>query len=216
MAARQNLTGQRFGRLVVEGFSHAGNASYWYCRCDCGKISVARGTSLRYGSTKTCGCGSKEQAARNAGAYAKGKRGPCWPHTRTLRQLHRNMLRRCYDARDRRYCQYGGRGIAVCEQWRIDRDAFIDWVISQGWCSGATMDRINNDGNYEPDNVRFVGAIVQANNTSRNRFLEWDGKKMTVSDWARHLGVSSWALQHRVDRGWTVERIITQEFRCWP
>ena len=213
MNQKFSLVGCRFGKLTVICYAHGGDGALWYCRCDCGGESIAKAASLRYGSTKSCGCGSKAQASANIHAIGKAARGPYYPHTRRLKELHRNMLDRCYNPKNRRYDSYGGRGIRVCEEWRTSRVAFYEWVMLNGWGDGATLDRIEVNGNYEPSNCRSVGTIVQANNTTRNRYLELDGKRQSIAEWSRERGISSSAILHRLDRGWAVGRALTQPLR---
>lgn len=209
----KTLVGYRFGLLSVICFSHSKSGAHWYCRCECGGESIVRGAVLRYGSTMSCGCGSRAQARKNMREIGFKGRGPYWPHTRKLKELHRNILHRCYDPRNKRFDSYGGRGIRVCDEWRENRGTFFEWVMLNGWGPGRSIDRIDNNGDYEPSNCRFVGAQEQANNTTRNRFIEFNGKRRTISEWARELGVSSFALNHRFFRGWTAERALTQPFR---
>lgn len=207
------MIGQRFGRLTVVCYSHGRDGAMWYCRCDCGGESIAKAVSLRYGTTKSCGCGSRAQAQANFRDRAVNTRGEFYPHNKQLKDLWRNMLRRCYDPRDKRWENYGGRGVRVCEEWRTDRIAFMRWVVANGWGDGTTLDRIDVNKGYQPENCRFVGATVQMNNTTRNRFIEFNGERRTVAEWARHLGVSTFALQHRFTRGWDDERALTQPYR---
>ena len=124
------------------------------------------------------------------------------------------MRDRCYDPDNKRYANYGGRGIQVCDEWLTDRLAFYRWANSNGHGGSLQIDRIDVNGNYEPSNCRFVDVFVQMNNTTRNHFLEWHGARHTVADWARILGVTSRALQSRIDHGWSVERALTQPFRA--
>lgn len=123
------------------------------------------------------------------------------------------MIARCEDPASDRWERYGGRGIKICQEWRNDRSKFFSWAIENGYEPGLTIDRINNDGDYEPGNCRFVDAFVQQNNTSRNVSITANGKTMTIAQWARHLGVTYSSIQHRYARGWTPEEIIGTPFR---
>lgn len=213
MSAQIDMIDSRHGRLRVTSYSHAHNGAFWNCICDCGEQAVVSGRLLRKGVVKSCGCGSLAQAVANARASAVRRRGKHWPLSRKLKELRRNMIARCYDPENKRFANYGGRGVMVCDEWLNDRSAFYDWVIDNGWSESLTIERVDVNGNYEPSNVRFVPMQEQQNNTTRSRVLEWAGRKMTVSEWARDLGVRPQALQHRVDRGWRIERIFTQPFR---
>jgi hypothetical protein len=122
------------------------------------------------------------------------------------------MIKRCYRPHAKRYERYGGRGIKICNEWLKDHASFYRWAIANGYQSGMSIERIDNDGDYCPENCCFVFMSQQAGNTSRNRFLTWNGERKTVSDWARKLGVRPQALQARVDRGWTLHRMFSQPF----
>ena len=207
-----DLTGQRFGRLVVIQYSHSKNGAFWKCMCDCGNESVVKGAHLRYGSHKSCGCGSKEAARRNADAGREARRVP-YLYPRKMKDMYKNMQARCYDPSNKRWANYGARGIKICDEWLNDIRAFYKWVSENGYEPGLTIDRIDVNRDYEPDNCRFATLLVQMNNTTRNRWLTWNDVTLTVADWGRKLGVDSHAIQHRVDRKWPIERIFTQPFR---
>jgi hypothetical protein len=125
------------------------------------------------------------------------------------------MLKRCTDPANNRWDCYGGRGIKVCNEWiGVDgRRRFYDWALSAGYAKGLQIDRIDVDGDYAPSNCRFVDAVTQANNTRRNRVVNWQGKSMTAAEWARELGLTYASMQHRLDRGWSMERIASQPQR---
>lgn len=157
-------TGQRFGRLVVielKGFEKGGQAT-WLCRCDCGNQSVVIGSNLRRGTTTSCGC-LRDELRIVHGKY----------HTR-LHNVWKLMKRRCSNPNDKRYHRYGGRGIDVCDEWRNDFGAFYAWATANGYDENAkygecTLDRIDNDKGYSPDNCRWVDIKTQNNNRSPKR-----------------------------------------------
>jgi len=206
------MIGKRFGRLTVISFAYSRDAYYWNCRCDCGGTNIVRTALLNNGSVGSCGCGSLEAARNNSRTASIKKRSKYWPHTKTFKTLHRNMVRRCSNPCDSHYYTYGGRGISVCAEW-LNRKTFCDWLLQNNWRPGLSVERINVNGNYEPSNCCLIPVSEQQSNTTRSHFLEWDGKRMTISQWARFIGVRQMALQHRIDRGWTVERALTQPFR---
>ena len=205
MGKFHDLTGQCFGRLLVleraaDKTTGAKPKVMWRCRCDCGKEVVVWGSALTQGTTVSCGCKKRKHG------YAKKER---------LYQTWGNMRRRCYDPANKRYAQYGGRGITICPEWD-DYAAFRAWALSAGYRDDLTIDRIDVDGNYCPENCRWATAAEQANNVTRNRLLTYQGKTMTMSEWAKEFGISYGAINHRVQRGWSMERIASTPVRGMP
>ena len=200
-----DLVGQRFGKLEVVSYSHSRNGAYWLCKCDCGNTSVARGTSLRAGEVKSCGCGSLEAARKNAEA-SRTKHG--FAHKERLYETWKNMKRRCYNPTNKRAKFYAEKCVTVCDEWRDDYLAFRSWALANGYNDTLKIDRIDNDGDYCPENCRWATDKVQANNQSRNRLLTYNGETLTMAQWADKLGYSYSAINHRVQRGWSMERIV--------
>ena len=149
-----DLTGQRFGKLVVleEAGRNMDGSVVWLCRCDCGKVTREIGTRMRNGYTRSCGCGHVKH-----GYSFRGKK--C-----RLYSIWANMKTRCYNKKNKNYKNYGGRGIKICNDWPMDFPAFYDWAITNGYSDSLTIDRINNDGNYEPSNCRWATAKEQRHN----------------------------------------------------
>ena len=159
----RDLTGQRFGRLAVLELTgkktKSGNV-IWKCRCDCGNVTEADSGSLRVGYKISCGCFQRDHArALNMSHGGRNER---------LYLVWMDMRRRCRDENDKNYCNYGGRGIEVCEEWQ-DYETFREWAVTHGYDRDAkrgecTLDRIDVNGNYEPRNCRWVDLKTQANN----------------------------------------------------
>lgn len=208
----KNEIGNKYNRLTVLKISHSDNGIFWLCKCDCGEKKAIKGNALRRGIIKSCGCLWKETIKDN---FKKGRdeKSHGLPHGRKLKDLYRNMIRRCYDPKSEKYYCYGGRGISVCKKWRSDRRGFYKWAIENGYEPGLQINRKNNDGNYCPSNCNFVTATKNANNTRHNHMIEWNGKTQSIADWARELGCRGQALQHRFTRGWSLEKAMTQPFR---
>jgi hypothetical protein len=215
MAQTIDLAGQRFGRLVAVSIAYRRNGAYWQCRCDCGGANVVRTALLRNGHVRSCGCGAKEQAKLNCKKWRQRNEWIPEQLRSGLKNCYRNMLRRCTDSFNIRWDCYGGRGIQVCNAWigSDGRRRFYEWALTAGYQKGLQIDRIDVNGHYEPANCRFVDAITQANNTRRNRLITWREKTMSAADWAREFGLSYASMQHRLDRGWPMERIASQPQR---
>ena len=123
------------------------------------------------------------------------------------------MNQRCNNPNVGAYPHYGGRGIKVCEEWG-SFEAFYKWSVANGWAEGLSIDRIDNDGNYCPENCRWTDIYTQANNTSSNRFITYNGKTQTEAQWAKELGMNKYTLSSRINlRGWSIERAFTQPVR---
>lgn len=193
-----DLTGQRFGRLVAVEFSGqvGRRKTQWVCQCDCGNKIIVDTCHLRSGHSKSCGCISTERIK-----YLNYKTGMA--NTRLYR-TYRNMLNRCYWKRSIMFENYGGRGIGVCEEWRNKEngfEVFAKWSFENGYTDELTLDRIDNNGNYSPENCRWVDMYVQANNKRNNWRLKVNGEIDTVGNWARRLNVSYWNLLHYAKGG---------------
>lgn len=177
----RGMVGNRYGKLVVIEYSGSipkkgYSEKMWLCECDCGNKIVASGRNLRAGKYVSCGC-SKKQNAR----LLKLKHG-CSAHGEEdrLYDIWKAMKQRCFNKKNKRFDRYGGRGITVCDEWKNDYYAFKRWSYENGYdekaeFSKCTIDRINNDGNYEPSNCRWVDMKVQANNRGCS-VAKMDGK----------------------------------------
>ena len=189
----QDLSGKRFGRLFVIRFNgiRRRRRSYWECLCDCGKTVCVDSSHLKSGHTTSCGCKSKETIK-----YVNFKNGLS---TSRIGRTYWNMLNRCYRENNYEYHLYGGRSIKVCESWLDKENGFVnfcEWALSNGYADDLTIDRIDNNGNYEPSNCRWVDRLKQANNKRNTKRLIINGEIDTVANWSRRLNVSYWNLLH--------------------
>ncbi len=197
MPKRLNLAGQRFGRLVVKSFSHVSKKRrYWRCFCDCGNIKIAMVSNLRKGATNSCGCLRSE-------VTSKLRPGIIHDMSRTgIYRIWKNMRERCRNFHNLRY---GGRGIKVCERWHKFEN-FLDDMGEQP--AGLSIDRIDNDGNYEPGNCRWATPVEQNNNTSRKRLITLNGEIHTIADWERIQGFTKNTIGYRIRRGWSHKKAV--------
>lgn len=199
-----DLTGQRFGRLRVTSRANVpSRKTFWNCECSCGNIKIVRSDCLRRGQVTSCGCLKKEQDRINLTAAHKHKMAG----TRLYRKWQ-DMKNRCYNSRVHRYERYGGRGIQVCKQWRDSFEPFRDWALANGYAGDLGLDRIDNDGNYEPSNCRWVKAKVQNNNRSTTHLIAFGGKTQSIMQWAEELGLNYGTLKSRIRRGMPLERAL--------
>ncbi|RLI83493.1 MAG: hypothetical protein DRP01_09035 [Archaeoglobales archaeon] len=193
-----NLAEEKFGRLtaIERVANNKWNKAVWLCRCDCGNETTTLANHLRNGSTKSCGC--LQQEAHITHGLTGHKLYWVWDA----------MKRRCKNEAHRSYKNYGNRGISVCDEWRTDFQAFYDWAMASEYEEGLTIDRINNNGNYEPDNCQFITIAENNRNQRRTRNITHDGKTMCISEWARELNVPKATLWKKLNRGWTIARVM--------
>lgn len=205
MGKFKDLSGQRFDRLVVvrraeDYVSPKGYVAVnWLCRCDCGNYTIVRGCNLKSGASKSCGC---ERVIRPNRRTHGGK------HTR-LYNIWSRMRRRCNSPNDRDYCFYGARGIKICEEWN-DFAVFREWALANGYDKSLTIDRIDYDKDYEPNNCRWADYITQANNVRSNHLITYQGITHTLAEWSRITGVPYQRLKDRINKlGWDTGRAFT-------
>lgn len=192
-----DLTGMRFGRLVVlhRDFERKKDETRWICKCDCGAVKSINGISLKKGRTKSCGCLQAELVTKRCRIYEDSDK--------RLRSIWRGMKERCFRKENISYSLYGGRGITVCEEWVKSFMAFREWALKNGYAENLSIDRTDSNGNYCPENCRWVTAKEQSNNTRRNVFITYKEKTMTVSEWAEITGIKKETLADRKRRGWS-------------
>ena len=197
----------KYGRLTVLGEAPHRSTDgrvMWQLRCDCGTEFVRVAKAVRSGNTKSCGCINRERlAAQNKASALHGM-------TRTPTfTAWANMKERCLNPNHKSYHRYGGRGIGICSRWLESFSNFLDDMGPMP--KGMSLDRKDVDGNYEPSNCRWATAEEQANNRANNKVLEFNGKKQTVAQWAREVGISKQALLYRLRVGWSTEDALMKK-----
>lgn len=194
-----DLIGQKFGRLTV--LEKSQTKRKWICRCDCGNILEAYGYDIKSGHTKSCGCYRREKlkdlyTTHNHSQCRNGK-----PHK--LYQVWHSMTQRCCNSNSAPYDRYGGRGIRVCQRW-LKYENFLE-DMGKDWEEGLTIERIDNDGNYEPSNCKWVTQKQQTRNTSRNKYITYKGETKSLGEWVEILGQPYNRIYKRLLRGASID-----------
>lgn len=184
------MINKKFNKLtVISELDKRDNGEKVYkCVCDCGNITEVRGSHLRTGHTKSCGCDKIIQPSHrksNTNLYHRWER----------------IKERCYNKNSRNYKNYGGRGIAVCDEWRKNFKAFYNWSMENGYADNLTIDRIDVNGNYSPDNCRWITNKEQQRNKRNNVYLTYNGKTQTIHEWSIKLGIPASTIYYRYHKG---------------
>lgn len=195
----KDLTGIKYGRLTVLGFSHRkGKNYYWLCKCECGNETTVQSGHLKNGGIKSCGCLNSEIITKHG---LDGNK---------IYHVFNSMKNRCLSVKHKSYERYGGRGITVCDEWLNDVKTFVKWSMENGYEEGLTIDRIDNDKGYSPDNCRWTDKHTQSRNTSTNTYITFNGESKILCDWADQLGILRPTLCHRLYVAkWDIEKAFT-------
>lgn len=198
----KDLSGMSFGRLTVIGpnefnLNKKRTGSKWICQCSCGNTRVVYRSNLTSGDSTSCGCYLKERVSTHG--LSKHRLYGIWLDIR----------KRCLDDKTEAYQNYGGRGIVICDEWQ-EFIEFYNWSVNNGYKENLTLDRIDNDGNYYPENCRWVTRYVQNNNTRRNVFVEFHGQKMTIAQLAKNFNLSPKTVGERYKNGYTGDDLVAR------
>lgn len=201
-SAKYHLVGNRYGHLSVireEGRNKHGEVM-WLCKCDCGNEMLAKSCNLVHGFVKSCGCMSGQMISN-----ANKKHGKI--NTRIYSSWH-CMKNRCYNTNDEHYPDYGARGITVCEEWKDNFQVFYEWAISHGFREDLTIDRIDVNKGYSPNNCRWATAKEQQRNRRITVYLDYKGDKKPLAEWAEIKGIDRKNLEYRIRAKWPVEKAL--------
>lgn len=204
-----DIVGKKFNRLTVISFSHKkphpnpqkGYFYFYKCKCECGKNTIVRRERLINLETKSCGCYTREKIKE----VISTKR----TLSHRLYRIWSGIKARCYNSKSARYSSYGNKGVKMCEEWKNDFNIFYDWAILNGYNDKLTIERVNVNGNYEPNNCIWATVKTQANNRTNNHLIFYNCETHTLSEWAEILKINRSTLWYRIKRGWSVKRAFT-------
>ena len=200
----KDLTGMKFGEwnVISRGHTDKSKKIHWLCECSCGNRSEVSANSLLSGnSTKCIECSAKEKAKK------------CIKHGKSkdrIYNIYRGMKSRCLNKNNYSYSHYGERGIKVCDEWLGETGFknFYDWAMNHGYSDELSIDRINVDGNYDPNNCRWATKDEQQCNKTNSILIEYKGEKKTVAEWAKIYGINYYTLLSRIKSNWDIEKAL--------
>lgn len=204
----EDLTGLVFGRLSViergeDYVSPCGRRRpTWKCVCECGNESVVLASNLKRGTTTSCGCFQKENMSKltkTHGGYANNE---------PLFNIWCGIRKRCLFPKSHNYANYGGRGITICEQWQDNYPAFKEWSLRNGYRKGLSIDRIDVNGDYSPENCRWADNTTQQNNRRCNINVTYKNQTHTLKEWSRIRNINYQTLYGRYKLGWDTPRLL--------
>lgn len=195
MSKARDITGCKYNRLTAVKFSHSDKNynQYWVFRCDCGNEIIARKSFVISGHSKSCGCLQKEIAKNEVVKHSV-------IHNESKTRLYRILKGIHARCRDKSVKYYGAKGIEVCPEWS-DYTVFKKWAIENGYKENLTIDRIDYNGNYEPNNCRWATYKEQAQNTSRNHFITHNSETKCIAEWCRELNIKVSTFCQRMRKG---------------
>lgn len=196
--------GDKFGRLTVISCIPNTYPKRYECICECGNTKITKGDLLKRGECSSCGCLKREILTKRNYKHGMSKS--------RLFKIWVKMIERCEKEYSVVYKHYGGRGIAVCDEWH-DFSAFMEWALNNGYSESLTIDRIDNNKGYSPDNCKWATMTEQANNKRNNVRITVNGETMTINQWARALGINRTAIKSRLKNGVEKSKAITTPFR---
>lgn len=199
--------GDRFGRLTVIKESHYDKYGhiFWLCKCDCGNDTFAKPSSLNSGHKTSCGCLQKETLSKLNRTHGYSVDSGI---DKNIYQIWKGMKARCYNPRSQMYYLYGGRGIGICEKWRFDAKSFHDWSLSNGYMRGLSIERIDVNADYSPENCKWIPIREQNSNKRNTRYLMVNGEKKRLVDLAKEYNIKYSTIYSRIKMGWPIEKAV--------
>lgn len=199
---------KRYGKLVIKSIHYTDGTktnTKVNCICDCGNNKIISLRTIRRGKTKSCGCLQKEKSSQSRKARAKHNKS----HTRLYRTYYA-MVDRCYNKKHKDFKNYGARGITVCDEWLNNIENFLYWAKQNNYNDNLTIDRIDNNKDYSPNNCRFVNSCTQNNNRRNNIIIEYNNEIKTLSQWAKHFNIEYRFFYYRFKKGKSINKILNE------
>lgn len=190
--------------IVPRTMKNGSHTYAWRCRCDCGNERLVAPAKLKFGHTKSCGCMKIERIKANPSMDRTTHGGR---HDR-LYNIWRGIKERCHAESCKDYGAYGGRGISVCEEWRNSYSKFKEWALNNGYDNNLSIERKDVNGDYRPENCCWIPLKDQNKNKRTSRWVEYNGERHIVSDWARIYGMDARTLYNRLRIGWSMEKAV--------
>lgn len=198
MARFIDITGNRYNRLKVLERIEGVQPATWKCKCDCGNITIVRGTNLKTGAVKSCGCLKHEE--HNTHHLSNTKIYGIW----------NAMRNRCYYKKGKAYKNYGGRGITVCDEWKNSFETFYKWAMENGYKDGLSIERMDNNCGYSPDNCKWINKGEQAQNRRRNYSVTINGVTKNLTEWCKEYNIDYGLVHNRCHKlHWDFEKALT-------
>ncbi len=206
-----DITNKRFGKLVaIERCKNISGKTAWKCKCDCGNTTYVSTSNLSCNRIRSCGCLKLEKLLERSTTHNQR-------HT-ILYSVWRGLRQRCNNPKHNSYHNYGGRGIKVCDEWDKSFQSFYDWAYANGYSTEnqkdeklkLTLDRIDNNGNYEPSNCRWVDRKTQTRNMRTTKFITFNGERKSISEWCEIYGINKPSFIIRLKYGWSIEEALTK------
>lgn len=207
MGVPKDYIGKKYGMLTpIRRVGRSKNGYYiWLCQCECGN-EVERTVDVFTRGQSSCGCKQRKIIVN-----MKNKNTThCMSKTRLYRTF-KGMMSRCYREKDIHYPAYGARGITICDEWLNDRSKFFEWALENGYSDDLTIERIDNDKGYSPDNCTWITKEMQYKNKRQNIMITYNGKTICAEDWSKETGIPAMTIRWRYKHGWSAERTLTYE-----